>query len=317
MQRFRFLAILFLVPALAFMIALGGCKGKKGGDSGSGSGGDGDSDGDSKPEKRTPLKVKDTGNLKGVAYFKGSPPALEKNEAEGTDKAYCEMGDMNKQFWKVAKTGDKNLIANVVIFLKPPDGKFFEIKTPEVQDVGVDQPHCAFIPHVSVAFPKKYEPDNPKADKKGFVSTGQKVIVHNSSTIKHNTRWNGSKLTNPGTSLTIESKKEEELKNLNPDNQAIELHCDLHKFMSGYIWAFEHPYAAVSQEKNEMNKDAAVGAFEIKDVPADVEVILRGWHEKAGKITAKLNGKDVGDIKKGAPVKLKKGENVLEVEVAE
>jgi hypothetical protein len=318
MQRFRFLAILFLVPALAFLIAGGGCKGKKSGDTGSGPT-DGEPEENGKEEKRTPLKVPDKGTLKGVAYFKGTPPPVGDNKFEGTDEKTCNEGDMKMQFWKIDKASKK--IANVVISLNPPAGKYFEIKDLEVANVTVDQPHCAFIPHVSVAFPEKYDPNNKKADKKGRVPTGQKVTVHNGATIKHNTRWFGSPTTNPAKTNTINPGTDDELEKLKVDTRPIELHCDLHKFMSGYVLTFEHPYAAVSQEKNEltekMEKKPDVGTFEIKDVPAGVEVLLKGWHEKAEKITAKVNGKDVGDIKKGAPVTLKKGENVIEIEVAE
>jgi hypothetical protein len=48
------------------------------------------------------------------------------------------------------------------------------------------------------------------------------------------------------------------------------VNCDLHKWMKGYIWSLETPYAAVT------DKD---GHFEIKNVPAGAELQIVAWHE--------------------------------------
>jgi len=50
----------------------------------------------------------------------------------------------------------------------------------------------------------------------------------------------------------------------------MKLQCDAgHTWMSGYIYVFEHPYYAVTDEK---------GAFTIKDVPPG-DYTVEMWHE--------------------------------------
>jgi hypothetical protein len=40
--------------------------------------------------------------------------------------------------------------------------------------------------------------------------------------------------------------------------------------MHGIVWIFEHPYHTVTQED---------GSFELKDLPSDVELNFKAWHE--------------------------------------
>src|SRR2546423_504832 len=50
---------------------------------------------------------------------------------------------------------------------------------------GLDQPHCAFIPHVEVLYPDYYDPQVKK-----IVPTGQKFVIANSAPVTHNVNWN-------------------------------------------------------------------------------------------------------------------------------
>jgi hypothetical protein len=50
--------------------------------------------------------------------------------------------------------------------------------------------------------------------------------------------------------------------------------CNIHQHMTAKIWVFDHPFYAVTD---------AQGKYEIKDIPAGVEVWVVGWHEESGK----------------------------------
>jgi len=218
--------------------------------------------------------AKGSGTIKGKVTLDGAAPkeakiAILKGHK---DESHCLKGDTEDQTWSV---GADNGLQWVVVYLKPPAGQSFKVDLANKtwkDAVEITQPFCAFKPHVSVAF--------PKYDGK---ATGQKAVVKNDAPILHNTRYAGNPLKNAGKNYTIPAGKEEVLA-LNPDNQAIVLSCDAHKWMEGFIWAFDHPYAAVT------DKD---GNFEIKNCPLGPDVAVMAWHESDGKSGA---GKE---IKKG------------------
>jgi hypothetical protein len=185
--------------------------------------------------------------------------------------------------------GKDNGVANVVISLRPPSGKYFPIKDEakklDGKTVVMDQPHCAFIPHVAAAFPSYY-------DGKAWQPTGEKFIVKNSAPFTHNTNWKANTLKTGNGNELISPKKELTI-NLVPDTDPIQLACDIHSWMTARVWAFDHPYFAVTK---------ADGTFEIKDVPTGIEVSVLAWHESPGFF---YGGKD------GTKHTFKPGENKL------
>jgi hypothetical protein len=228
------------------------------------------------------IEGKGTGTIKGKATLDGTPPAPSKVKMDPSNKdiAHCMKGDTEELTWVV---GPDKSVANVVVYLKAPTGSYFKVDTSKKtwdDEKFVDQPFCAFKPHVTILFPE-YE-GKP---------TGQTFMIKNSSPILHNSRYAGSKIKNPGINYTIPASKSETPK-IKPDNQPVTLSCDAHKWMEAYIWAFDHPFAALTKED---------GTFEIKNAPLGVDVQVWAWHESDGKSSA---GKEV---KKGA---LKDGEDI-------
>lgn len=252
---------------------------------------------------RTELETTGWGTLKGKVTFEGDKPTVADIKTrddfkQHQDKAYCEMGkpeELLEQTWRI---GSGNGLENVVVWIKPPEGKVFKLPPEDKRDwkkeVTIDQPHCAFEPHVTVLFPAYYD-----VAKKSQVPSGQVFKILNGATIKHNTKWGGSQLRNPEKSETLDAKKGDkpaELKvELQPDTQYISFICDIHKWMKAYAWAFDHPYAAVT------DKD---GNFEIKNVPAGAEVEIDYWHESFGTTPKEKEKK-----------KLEAGENVVNITV--
>jgi hypothetical protein len=157
-------------------------------------------------------------------------------------------------------------------FASPPKYNFAD--TGRGKDVVIDQPFCAFKPHVSVVDVKE-----------------QKLIVKNSAPMLHNTRMQGNPIKNPAKNENVQPGKQVTFP-VKSDTQPITINCDVHKWMQGYVWAFDHPFAAVTKED---------GTFEIKGIPpGKVHVVV--WHEP----------NIFSPTKDGKEMTLKEGENTLE-----
>jgi len=61
--------------------------------------------------------------------------------------------------------------------------------------------------------------------------------------------------------------------------------------MRAYVWAFDHPYAAVTKED---------GTYEIPNVPAGAKVRIVAWHEVPEFINGGSKGEEI-TIKDGDP----------------
>jgi len=114
--------------------------------------------------------------------------------------------------------------------------------------VEFDQKKCIFLSHVF-----------------GMRST-QKLNVLNSDTVTHNTNipaFNYNSLIAPSSSNDEATTK--------AINEPAGVSCSIHPWMSAFIMATPHPYIAVTDEK---------GEFEIKNVPAGVDLEFRIWQEQ-------------------------------------
>jgi hypothetical protein len=304
MQTIRFFGIVLMVPVLALLLGVTGCGKTETGDKDDVSGDGGGRRPPRKPKgttgpAKTELASTGWGTLKGKVTFDGTPPVrADYRETRGDfktspDRKVCEMGDTKDPAWVVSADGG---VQNVVVWIAPPDrGTYFK-RPPEdkLKDlvrpkVELHQPHCAFEPHVEVLYPGYYDYKNKKQ-----VSSGQQFVVTNAAPMKHNTRWAGSPDANPSQSKTLDSGEKGQVVEIQPDKEPITLNCDLHKWMTGYLWAFDHPYAAVTKDD---------GTFEIKTVPAGADVDIWYWHESFGKNPKRLKkaaltaGTNTEDIK--------------------
>ena len=298
MQRIRLATHVFLIPALAFFV-VSGCGKKEppvvGGltkPAGTGAATTGGG-------PKTAIEAKTWANLKGKVVFDGDAPKDDgKLKAEMEKHAdwakACEAGDTAAFTWRV--NSENKGVANVLVFVEPPSGKYFKPNTPDEKtwkkdDVAVDQPHCAFEPHVLATFPGFYNGTK-------MTESGQKITIKNSAPVQHNTKYAGNALTNPGDNKTIPPGGNIAV-TLTPDaKQPITLNCNFHQFMKGYIWALDTPYYAVT------DKD---GNFEIKGIPAGTPVRLYTWQEQPGFFNK-------GEAK-GEEITLKEGDNPLDLKV--
>jgi hypothetical protein len=67
----------------------------------------------------------------------------------------------------------------------------------------------------------------------------------------------------------------------------IQVNCDTHAWMRGYIHVFDHPFFAVTDSK---------GVFSVPDLPAGTYT-LKAWHEKAGVQSIAIKVPEEGEIR--------------------
>jgi len=101
----------------------------------------------------------------------------------------------------------------------------------------------------------------------------QSLVIKSSDSKSHNVRFAGFQ--NAGINQQVAPLGQIEVK-LVADRLPLELHCDLHPWMKGYLMVFDHPFFTTTGPD---------GAFEIKGVP-EGEQNLVVWQEKVGYATS-------------------------------
>jgi plastocyanin len=167
---------------------------------------------------------------------------------------------------------DKNGgLGNVVVSLK--DAKFAGKPGP-VANAALDQRQCRYFPHVQA------------------LTVGTQLSLMNNDAILHNVHANETGMTVFNVAMPIKGQK---LPIPMRKPGLMKLQCDAgHTWMSGYIYVFEHPYFAVTDEK---------GAFTIKDVPPG-DYTIELWHEAPDGQGAGVRTTSKVKVTDGAPAKL-------------
>jgi plastocyanin len=201
--------------------------------------------------------VKDGGSISGTVKFKGTAPAPKKLDV-GKDKEVC--GKTPKMDQSLIVEGG-NLVNAVVTITDIKKGKKIELKK-----VQVDQNGCEYKPHV-LAF-----------------TAGSPVEIINDDGILHNVH-SYSKVNSPFNMAQPKFKKSLEVKIDKPE--AVEIKCDVHGWMHGWLVATDNPYFAVTDKS---------GSFKLENVPAG-SYTVEVWQEKLGKSTQKVTVKAKEDAK--------------------
>jgi plastocyanin len=202
--------------------------------------------------------VKDGGTISGTIKFKGSAPAPKKLDVN-KDKEVCGKSPKMDQSLIV---NNGNLVNAVVTITDIKKGKKIDAKK-----VTLDQKECEYRPHV-LAFP-----------------AGTTVEILNPDGILHNVH-SYSKANSPFNQAQPKFKKTLPVKIDKPE--AVEVKCDVHGWMHGWLVATESPYVAVTDNS---------GTFKLTDVPAGTYTV-EVWHEKLGKTSQKVTvkGKDEAKV---------------------
>ena len=224
-------------------------------------------------------RADDFGVIKGRLVLKGKPPApkvdVKKGDPAAKDAKVCAAQEILNQSL-VVDPATKGVRYGVA-FLVKPEGKNPEAakalvaKDPKVE---IDQKGCEFVPHLAAIF------------------EGQKVAFKSSDPVAHNVRYSGFK--NGGQNVTLPPNgKFEPPKPLKAENaRPIKMNCDLHPWMTGNLFVFDHPFFAVTKPD---------GSFEIHGVPAGTQNLVV-WQESVGFVTPNKG--------KGQEVTVKAGDTV-------
>jgi len=189
------------------------------------------------------VDVKNGGSIQGVADFVGTPPK-DKMLNLSSETKYC--GKSLPEGKYLIKDGK---IENVVVYIE-------DIKSGKAvpgEAVTLTNLKCVFEPHVSVGF---------KGNK--FTEKNDDPIFHNIHTYLNGKTMYNIGLPEKGSTVTKPLTK----------TGLIEVTCDSHPWMKGYLYVFDHPYATVTNAK---------GEFLIKDVPPGTYTV-EAWHEALGKV---------------------------------
>ncbi|HTU88988.1 MAG TPA: hypothetical protein VMF69_02725 [Gemmataceae bacterium] len=291
MRRFSLGLALAALPAFALPLMLAGCGGGKDSGPAAGSGGGGSVD---QGEQKQELKVLNPGKgvLKGKILLRGSPniEELTKNDREEMkkkDTEYCMKGSESETTEQAYRVGKENTLGNVFVWIIPDAGTFFKVEDKQLKalekEVKIHQPHCAFVPHCAFLF-SQYKPDPKKP--RTLKPTGQILKIANDAEISHNTNWTGGSK-NSGSNVILGKGTDRPVDNLVPEMKEVDIKCNIHPWMNGYLRVVDTPYYDISKSDTLDGKDKIVkddprfGTYEIKDLPAGkVRVLV--WHEKCG-----------------------------------
>ena len=191
------------------------------------------------------MEVKNGGSMEGVVMFAG--PTIPKDEVVtiSSDVKYCGNSLPSEKYLITSERGIRNAVVYIVSI---KGGK----ANPKI-DALVENTKCAFVPHVGVGFVGN-----------NFTTKNADPMFHNIHTyIDGKTVYNIG-LPNQGAVVSKPLRKA----------GLMEITCDAHPWMHGYVYIFDHPYAAVSNEK---------GAFEMKDIPPG-QYNIEAWHEALGTV---------------------------------
>ena len=190
------------------------------------------------------------GTIKGRVRLSGKPPGNAVIRM-GLDPMCVKITEGKRVLQETAVTNADGGLANVFLRVQ---GSFPSTPLP-TEPVTIDQRGCVYTPRVVGA------------------RVGQTIEVRNSDRLLHNVHslsatGNSFNIGQPLAGMTYQFRlKDEEV--------MLRLKCDLHRWMTAYIGAVEHPYFAVS---------GSDGTFEMQNVPAGTYPI-RAWHERYGDLS--------------------------------
>jgi plastocyanin len=210
------------------------------------------------PATGTPAAAGAKGDVKGTVTLTGTAPEMP--DLKRSTDPFCGKTKMKDQ--EVIAKGGK--LANVLIHINGAPAA-----EPPADKAKITQENCMYIPRVQ-----------------GVVA-GQTVEIKNGDPTLHNvhtykgttTLFNQAQVPN---SPNIEKKFDQ-------NGAMMKFKCDVHQWMTGYVWVQNNPYFAVTKDD---------GSFEIKGVPAG-KYEAEAWHERFGTKKVEVT------VAEGKPAELK------------
>ena len=205
------------------------------------------------PEPNRSSPGEGVGTITGKVVFSGTYAAGK--TVISKDREVCGDSKLDPSL-VVGKQGE---LKNAVIQI----GDLKHGKSP-AKEVELDQLKCEYVPHVAV------------------VSAGATVKIKNSDGILHNVHSVSEKNTPFN---RAQPKFMKEIKETFSKPEIVQLRCDVHGWMSGWIVVTENPFFDITQ---------ADGTFKFDSVPVG-KYTLEVWHEMLGKTTQAVEVK-VGEV---------------------
>ena len=201
-----------------------------------------------------------TGKITGKIVFEGEkrpevqPNTITDKQAEGCRDDGKPVDPTNLSVVIDKDGGIKNCVIEVAV-------KGAELKLPEAP-IEVDQVQCLFDPHVVL------------------LPAGATVAFLNSDKVSHNVNIQATRNTAFNKIIAAGSKETHKFEKA----EAVEVKCDVHPWMSAYLYVTDTPYATIS---------AADGTFTVEGLkPGEYKLDI--WHEKLGKVKAEAVVKEDG-----------------------
>ena len=184
------------------------------------------------------------GSVVGYIKFVDAPPKLAAVKVT-KDQDYCGESLPNETYL----IGSNGGLRNVVVFVEQALSS--EAGLPK--EVILDNDGCRFSPRVLA------------------LTKGDRLKVRNSDLKLHIAHSYLGERTVFTVSLPFRGTTIDVTKKIR-NSGLLTLHCDTHAWMRGYIYVFDHPFFAVTDEQ---------GSFSIPNLPAG-KYTLKAWHEDAG-----------------------------------
>jgi carboxypeptidase family protein len=189
--------------------------------------------------------VSNGGTIEGVVKISGAPPAVPPIKTT-KNQDYCGNSIPNP----IYDSGKDGGLVNVEVFLKGVQ----KGKANPTGSITLTNNHCMFEPRVQGA------------------SVGQQIKIASNDPILHNTHPQVADTNATLYNIALPYKGFSVVKPLPTTPELIRVKCDAHEWMRAWIWEFDHPYYATTDE---------TGHFKISDVPAGTYTIV-AWHEIMG-----------------------------------
>src|SRR5262245_2231782 len=167
----------------------------------------------------TPTTAVVGGKVSGTVKYDGKAPEMKPLDiTDDKSKGCCPEGkkmDMTDPSLTISKDGG---LANVVVTIDVPDAKV----EPAKEAIDLDQKMCRFEPHVRI------------------LTTGSKLVFLNSDQVSHNIHTYSSKNDAFNKTVAPGSKEEQVL----AKGERFQVKCDIHTWMSAWIYVVDTPYYA-------------------------------------------------------------------------
>lgn len=197
------------------------------------------------------VTVTNGGSVEGVVKLQGTAPTIPPIKTT-KNQDYCGLSILNP-LYLVSKDGG---LKNVEVFLK-------DVTKGKANPAGIANlvnSHCMFDPRVQ------------------GTSVGQQIKISSEDPILHNTHPQVAATSATLYNMALPFKGFSLVKPLPTVPELIRVKCDAHEWMRAWIWHFDHPYYATTDEN---------GHFKITDVPAGTYTVV-AWHEVMGEKDASV-----------------------------